>query len=908
MSSASGGLSALGTRDATFNLTLNLTITGDYDINYTINDSLAHNITFNDFFESIALPLNISGNVTDSTGALQNYTVKFFRPDTNITLFNFTNNSYILSEQQINQRIYDLQIEAGNNVFFFENLNMSTAYLPVNVENFSVSVVNVSLYKVLTATAVNSSYSGNATLNLSYNGLYDSSTSAVAESGLTIHRCSDWNYSGRVCNTNFALYDTKGVFTAADRVIVNTSNFSAFLITEYTCGNSICSAAFGETTATCPTDCATPSSSASAGGGGGGGGGGTAAASAKTSDAVGAVQINIAKIDRELNIGENITEQITIVNTKDVPLNVDFRIDPNLKDMFEISSSATVPGGRSLIVPIRIKGIKEGVYQGNLFIVTPLYNQTIPIIVLVKSRSEKLLDVTVAVDKKIVSPGEEIPFRITAFNLGQLKRYDLLMRYEIVNKKTNITLSHFEESAAIETSISLSRKMEIPEDASHGPYILYVTAHYGELKASSSISFEVGYGSVPFIDIVKDYAPLVVLMLFFLVIVLGAGYYFVSMRKKVFQNKVEEMQKNSVYPFPDFATLPQNKYAYIGLIADSKEKAYFDPTQLTRHTLIAGGTGSGKTVAGMILVEELMKKGTSVIVLDPVGQWTGFVKKNEDKQMKERYKKFGLKGGQAFAPRIISIDEKTSKIDVLHYLNLKDLTILRLDGLTPAKADTFVESVLEQIYRAKLPETSSLKSLVVLDEVHRLLPKYGGHKAYTKLEQAVREFRKWGIGLLMISQVLTDFKGAIRGNIGTEIQMRSRYEGDIKRVRERHGQEISRLISKMPTGLGMIEGSEYNRGNPYFVEFRPLLHSPLKLSEREVQSIVKKESVVFRQDISAGSESKEKIVKREKNKPDHRAFLSRIKKKKVKLKKEIVKKNKPDHSKFIESLKKKKKR
>ena len=144
---------------------------------------------------------------------------------------------------------------------------------------------------------------------------------------------------------------------------------------------------------------------------------------------------------------------------------------------------------------------------------------------------------------------------------------------------------------------------------------------------------------------------------------------------------------------------------------------------------------------------------------------------------------------------------------------------------------------------SELPETTGLRSLLVLDEVHRLLPKYGGTKAYTKLEQAVREFRKWGVGLLMISQVLTDFKGAIRGNIGTEVQMHSRYEGDIKRVRERHGREISQLISKMPVSIGMVESAGMNKGNPYFIECRPLLHSPLKIGEREIAELAREENL-----------------------------------------------------------------
>jgi len=202
------------------------------------------------------------------------------------------------------------------------------------------------------------------------------------------------------------------------------------------------------------------------------------------------------------------------------------------------------------------------------------------------------------------------------------------------------------------------------------------------------------------------------------------------------------------------------------------------------------------------------------------------------------YKKFGIKEGRRFDANIIEITDDKG-IDIINYLKREELTILKLDKLSPMKLDKFIEESLDKIYRANLNEKSNLKSLIVLDEVHRLLPKYGGKRAHIKLEQAVREFRKWGIGLLMISQVLTDFKGAIRGNIGTEIQMRTLYEGDIKRVKERHGSKYSSLIAKLPIGVGMVESSEYNKGVPYFVEFRPLLHSPLKISEGELNKYLK---------------------------------------------------------------------
>ena len=66
---------------------------------------------------------------------------------------------------------------------------------------------------------------------------------------------------------------------------------------------------------------------------------------------------------------------------------------------------------------------------------------------------------------------------------------------------------------------------------------------------------------------------------------------------------------------------------------------------------------------------------------------------------------------------------------------------------------------------------------------------------------------------MMISQVLTDFKGAIRGNIGTEVQC-IRDMKEILREYERHGAEIGKLISRLPLSVGMVESLGYNKESP----------------------------------------------------------------------------------------------
>lgn len=42
-------------------------------------------------------------------------------------------------------------------------------------------------------------------------------------------------------------------------------------------------------------------------------------------------------------------------------------------------------------------------------------------------------------------------------------------------------------------------------------------------------------------------------------------------------------------------------------------------------------------------------------------------------------------------------------------------------------------------------------------------------------------------------------------------------------------------IVKANVGSGMLQNSDYNHGKPYFVDFRPLLHSPHRLSDEKLE-------------------------------------------------------------------------
>ena len=46
-------------------------------------------------------------------------------------------------------------------------------------------------------------------------------------------------------------------------------------------------------------------------------------------------------------------------------------------------------------------------------------------------------------------------------------------------------------------------------------------------------------------------------------------------------------------------------------------------------------------------------------------------------------------------------------------------------------------------------------------------------------------------------------------------------------------------MTRQKVGIGLLQNPDYNKGRPYFVAFRPLLHSLTRLSDDELKTIAR---------------------------------------------------------------------
>lgn len=307
-----------------------------------------------------------------------------------------------------------------------------------------------------------------------------------------------------------------------------------------------------------------------------------------------------------------------------------------------------------------------------------------------------------------------------------------------------------------------------------------------------------------------------------------------------FKKYLKHKKATQRYITPNLKDLPNRDSAdvvfEVGLIAETKHRAYIVAKDMNTHALVAGSTGSGKSVSSSIIAEEALNNKIPVVVFDPTSQWTGFLSALRDKNIFKVYSKFGLspEDARSYKGLIFTPKDKNFEINFEEYLNPGEITVFNLAHLSTQDYDDVTEKIINSIFRKGWEESPDLRLLCVFDEVHRLLDSSCEGKGYAALTKGAREFRKWGIGLLMASQVSSDFKEAIGGNVLTEVQLNTKNLDDIKKAQQKYGIDYGRRIARQGLGVAMVQNPRYNNGKPWFINFRPPLHNPHKLSDEEL--------------------------------------------------------------------------
>ncbi len=145
----------------------------------------------------------------------------------------------------------------------------------------------------------------------------------------------------------------------------------------------------------------------------------------------------------------------------------------------------------------------------------------------------------------------------------------------------------------------------------------------------------------------------------------------------------------------------------------------------------------------------------------------------------------------------------------------KPITIFDVSGLPSEVLPTIVGTMLRVVYdmlfwAQDLPIGGRQQPLlVVLDEAHRFVPEQGDTSAHRTLAMIAKEGRKYGTGLMLVSQRPSEIDSAVLSQCGSMIALRLTNSADRAKVSAVVPDDLGGLVELLPslrTGEGIFLG------------------------------------------------------------------------------------------------------
>ncbi|MFB6116577.1 MAG: helicase HerA-like domain-containing protein [Candidatus Nanosalina sp.] len=841
---------------------------GYYDVVFRTNDTAGNTRTYETFIQNFRNQ-RIQGDIKDPAGEGVTTTIELMRPgtDTVIEKIKAVNGEY---DEIIREGRYDVVYDIGSTAFIQLN-NLSSDKLqgnPLdidpNIQEQYVDIPNASAENELIGIAVNETGLGNFTGLAAINySRYESALLNIRY--LKIHKCEQWLFNNKAagCLGDWEVKRTQ-ILPEQELAATDISGFSSFYMAQRIGFDQYLNGTQPSEGDENVTGGGGGGGGSGSGGSGGGGGGGSGLTQEQFNEQIDrlvdnlngtsgrqgpSARFNNDRIDAQLKPGQTYTTTIGIQNnlnrTQTFTTTVEGPVSRFLAVTDNLDIAPDQTGQISVFISIP-ENATQDTYSDTLVVESEETSKNIPVNLQVIPEDKKLLDLVIDPVFDQVNPGETLQLETSLSNQGYSQTVDVNLSVMVVDSVTDEAISRSTKTVAVSTTLDRVFEVALPEDIELGEYEIRANASYinkdSPYVASSIATIEVRQSiwKRTTFGVKNMYLAAAGVVL---ILLIAAGYFgYTYYRKK-------QLEKQRYDEDLDISTLPSGgpRQAFVGKLAEKDTRAYYELEQLKTHALIAGATGSGKTVTGQDIVEEALEEGTTVIVLDPTAQWSGFLRECDDSDMLSHYEEFNMSKDErtGFNGNIRAISPG-EEIDITPYLESDDdddegeIIVFTMHKMDSDHIDDFVDSTIQQVFDANLPERNELETLIVYDEVHRLLEKFGGSgQGLKQLERGAREFRKWGVGMILLSQVVADFSGEIRANIGTTIQMRTQYEGDLDRIKNKYDMKTVKSIVKADIGSGMVQNSDYNHGRPYFVNFRPMLHSPHRLSDEKLEKYEK---------------------------------------------------------------------
>lgn len=168
---------------------------------------------------------------------------------------------------------------------------------------------------------------------------------------------------------------------------------------------------------------------------------------------------------------------------------------------------------------------------------------------------------------------------------------------------------------------------------------------------------------------------------------------------------------------------------------------------VTQTFAILAIRGAGKTNTAVVMVEELLKNGLQVVVVDPVGVWWGLRSSADGKSAGQPIVIFGGDHGD------VPLEHTGGKLVAELVVNEGVSVLLDLSGFRKGEQVRFMTDFTEHLYYLKGKNRDPLH--IVFDEADEFAPQRpqrGRERLLGAIEDLVRRGRARGIGTTLITQ------------------------------------------------------------------------------------------------------------------------------------------------------------
>ena len=244
-------------------------------------------------------------------------------------------------------------------------------------------------------------------------------------------------------------------------------------------------------------------------------------------------------------------------------------------------------------------------------------------------------------------------------------------------------------------------------------------------------------------------------------------------------------------------------------IDEQQMRCYLDAQELlTKHTLMAAMTGTGKTHAAKTLIQEMSEKtNTPVVIVDHAGEYSN-LNPSKSKVVILAAKPEKTAKRITTKTQVKILNDKNEKETLAKEVKKGQIVILNGQGLTAEERRVFYSNCLKTLWKNRTDENTE-PFLLLVEEAENL-------KGET-LDQIITEGRKNGIAIYLLSIHPVELGGRVLSQIGNQIIGKTTNKEDVEILASMTNVENG-VLQRLGAGEWIISG--VNRSRPMKVQGR----------------------------------------------------------------------------------------